>query len=939
MADEERIGASFYIDATQLKAGIRTANKLIKESESEFKKAAAGMDDWTKSEDGLNAKIKSLNQIADVQRKKVDSLKDEYKRLVDEGLDETSDRAIALRTQINKEEAALAANEKEIRQQTDALERLKNGEDAAAEAMDVLTKKSDKATGGFTIMKGALSNLAASGFKAVINGATKLASALFDVGEKADDLNTLSQQSGFSTTELQKFQYAADLIDVSVEDIVGSAKKLKKNMVSNSKDTAGAFETLGVSVKDAVTGELRNSTEVFYDVVQALSTVENETKRDTLAMQLLGKNADTLAGIIDDGGKALEEYGKEAEDLGIILSEDAVDGANKFNDAVDKMKGTAKGAFYIIGAEIAKQLTPEIETAREKIQKFVKGANFKEFSKKAVQSIKDVINILVQIGKTVLPVASKAVSFVSKNFKTLATVVLTAVTAFKAFKAVMAVTTAITAAKTAVAGLSAGVGIATKAQYAWNAAMSANPIGAVITAVALLVGGIAMLVSSLNKSSGSIEYWNKTQREAYNRAKEVTDAFMEQRAETDKLAEANTASVDYLRDSLLPELDNLVGANYEVKASDQARVDFILGELKKALGEEYGDLQKIIDKNGEVRDSIYQTIDAKKAQILLSTYEEDYAAALKGVSAAQTEAAEAAQKLAHWQDYLDNGYGDEDARKTAREEYAAALEIYTEAASKAAEYERIIGDYEAASAAALEGNTQKVLDIFDTYATGFAKAASIADKSYQEQIYILSQQIVDTQIAYETMVDKHEKAWNMMTEEEQAAAKKAEEEAKKRADNAIEEWERFAASIPEGIAIGIDAGTPAVDAAMRRLIDSAINAAKRAADIHSPSRKFRKIIGLRIGEGTALGIKDSTGEVVTAVKNQIRAIEKAYSFGDLAFAASAEVNGAGVAGGGVNNSRTVTVVQNNTFAAAHTRYEMYKAKQQTAAAVRLALEV
>lgn len=58
MADGERLGASFSIDVTNLKAGLTQANRLIRESESEFKAAAAGMDDWTKSEDGLNAKIK-----------------------------------------------------------------------------------------------------------------------------------------------------------------------------------------------------------------------------------------------------------------------------------------------------------------------------------------------------------------------------------------------------------------------------------------------------------------------------------------------------------------------------------------------------------------------------------------------------------------------------------------------------------------------------------------------------------------------------------------------------------------------------------------------------------------------------------------------------------------------------------------------------------------
>ena len=74
----ENLGASFSIDVTALKAGLAQANRLIRESESQFKAAAAGMDDWRKSQQGLEAKIKSLNTVTDLQQKKVDALTAEY---------------------------------------------------------------------------------------------------------------------------------------------------------------------------------------------------------------------------------------------------------------------------------------------------------------------------------------------------------------------------------------------------------------------------------------------------------------------------------------------------------------------------------------------------------------------------------------------------------------------------------------------------------------------------------------------------------------------------------------------------------------------------------------------------------------------------------------------------------------------------------------------
>ena len=61
----------------------------------------------------------------------------------------------------------------------------------------------------------------------------------------ADDLNTLAKQTGFTTEEIQKMKYAADLIDVSFEDITGALKKLKPKISEDNKELAA----LGVNVK------------------------------------------------------------------------------------------------------------------------------------------------------------------------------------------------------------------------------------------------------------------------------------------------------------------------------------------------------------------------------------------------------------------------------------------------------------------------------------------------------------------------------------------------------------------------------------------------------------------------------------------------------------------------------------------------------------------
>lgn len=136
MANNETLGASFSIDVTDLKAGLSQANRMIRESESEFKAAAAGMDDWRESQEGLTAKIKSLNSITDVQKAKVNALQKEYDRLIEEGLDPASKEAVELRTKINNETTALKKNEAELKKQKQALSDLGKESKETSEATE-----------------------------------------------------------------------------------------------------------------------------------------------------------------------------------------------------------------------------------------------------------------------------------------------------------------------------------------------------------------------------------------------------------------------------------------------------------------------------------------------------------------------------------------------------------------------------------------------------------------------------------------------------------------------------------------------------------------------------------------------------------------------------------------------------------------------------------
>ena len=85
------------------------------------------------------------------------------------------------------------------------------------------------------------------------------------------------------------------------------------------KSRREAFKALKVKAVDPLTGKLRDSNDVFYEVVDALGKVKNETERDAIAMALMGKSARELNPLIEAGGWGKNAGAcKDAHDMGYV---------------------------------------------------------------------------------------------------------------------------------------------------------------------------------------------------------------------------------------------------------------------------------------------------------------------------------------------------------------------------------------------------------------------------------------------------------------------------------------------------------------------------------------------------------------------------------------------------------------------------------------------
>lgn len=330
MASEERLGASFSIDTTNLKAGLAQANRLIRESESEFKAAAAGMDDWTSSANGLSARNTHLTNTIDLQRKKVDALQKEYDRLISNGLDPMSKEAVDLRTKINNETTALNKNEKELKDNCEALEELQDQSQKTSDSTNDLGDSSGKANKALSALKVA-GKIAAGAITIVAGAAVAGVAALLSLSDSTRELRTEMGrlETGFTTAGLSA-EDATKTYD-TLYGVLGDTGKASEAashlalLANNSEDLSkwtdiatGVYATFGDSLP-----------------IEGLTEAANETAK---VGDLTGVLADALnwAGVNeDDFQKKLDACNNEQERQKLItetLNELYKDSADKYKD-------------------------------------------------------------------------------------------------------------------------------------------------------------------------------------------------------------------------------------------------------------------------------------------------------------------------------------------------------------------------------------------------------------------------------------------------------------------------------------------------------------------------------------------------------------------------------------------------------------------------------
>ena len=341
------ITIEFRGDTTKLDKALRQINTETRNLDKELKQVDKALKFNPTSVDLWRQKQQILTQKLEQTKDKLELLKKAQADMDAKGVDKNSEEYRKLQREIIETESKVKTVEGQLR---------KIGNVNLRATSEQFKEMGNKLTAAGQAMQGL--SMAAAAVAASIGAITVKS------GKWADDLNTMSKVYHIGTGELQKYSVAADLVDVSVETIAKTHTKLEKSMASAAKGTganADAFAKLGIDVTNA-DGSLREGDEVWQETIAALGQMTNETERDALAMQLMGKSAAELNPLIEDGG---ETYANLANTLAKydldFIDQDTINKANQFNDSLDTIKAVGMVAFQQLGTTLAAYLAPAME--------------------------------------------------------------------------------------------------------------------------------------------------------------------------------------------------------------------------------------------------------------------------------------------------------------------------------------------------------------------------------------------------------------------------------------------------------------------------------------------------------------------------------------------------------------------------------------------------
>lgn len=197
---------------------------------------------------------------------------------------------------------------------------------------------------------------------------TAASGALFAIAKSTanygEELLKTSQKIGIKVEALAGLQHAANMADLSNEQLSQSLKVLSQNMVEAARQTGDGealFRRLGVSATDA-TGQLRPTEAVLLDLADVFAKAKDGAGKTEAAVKLFGKAGIDLIPFLNQGKTGITELMAEAQRLGLVMSKENAESANRFNDELKRLQASLQGVKLDLGQGLLPVMTGALDT-------------------------------------------------------------------------------------------------------------------------------------------------------------------------------------------------------------------------------------------------------------------------------------------------------------------------------------------------------------------------------------------------------------------------------------------------------------------------------------------------------------------------------------------------------------------------------------------------
>ena len=434
-------------------------------------------------------------------------------------------------------------------------------------------------------------------------------------GEVLDQLSSVAQASGISIDSLSEMltKYGAPMraLGLNTKESIAIFAGWEKAGVNTEIAFSGMKKAIGTWGKEG-----KNATKEFKKTLEQIKKCPDIASATTKAIAVFGQKAGPdLADAIKGGRFEYSEFLDILEKSEGTL-ENTYNGIIDETDEVQMSMKKLKVQFSEVGKEALKTLVPTLEKILDGVSGLI--SSYNKLDDKQKKQINNMIVFAAAIGP--------ATKLLGTLGKTVGTSIKTVGNFTQAIGLIGKTSTdAFKKASDGTQSLAKGLTFLT------------SPVGLVTIGITALVGTLGYLAIKQSEAT------QKT-RELAEETKNQKQTYEDYNKSIDETTRNNLAQIDSVS-RLKEELKTLVDENGKVKEGYKDRVAFILNELNKALGTEYGLNGDIIQSYKDLQGEIDETIEKKRAEIVLKADEEKFAKARETETEAVKKQKEALDEL------------------------------------------------------------------------------------------------------------------------------------------------------------------------------------------------------------------------------------------------------------------------------------------------------